>query len=52
MTQLSTGFIVSFVFALLGIKFLLGIIKNHTFIPFGIYRIVLVIFIWLSMLKG
>jgi undecaprenyl-diphosphatase len=34
------GFIVSFVIALLSIKFLLRFIKTHTFIPFGIYRIV------------
>lgn len=34
------GFIVSFFIALLSIKFLLRFIKTHTFIPFGIYRIV------------
>lgn len=33
------GFVVSFVVALLSIKFLLRFIKTHTFIPFGIYRI-------------
>ncbi len=36
---LAIGFIVSFVVALLSIKFLLHFVRNHTFIPFGIYRI-------------
>ena len=40
---LAIGFVTSFVVALLSIKFLLRFIQTHTFIPFGIYRIVLVI---------
>lgn len=39
MGALAVGFIVSFVVALLSIKFLLHFVRNHTFIPFGIYRI-------------
>jgi undecaprenyl-diphosphatase len=46
---LSVGFVVSFISALIGVKFLLKFIKNHTFIPFGIYRILLVIAFWLLM---
>ncbi|MDD5171084.1 MAG: undecaprenyl-diphosphate phosphatase [Syntrophales bacterium] len=42
---LTVGFVMSFVVALLSIKFLLRFIQTHTFIPFGIYRIVLVV-IW------
>lgn len=38
---LVVGFLVSFIVALLSIKFLLGFIKKHNFIPFGIYRVVL-----------
>ena len=38
---LLVGFFTSFVFALLSIKWLLNFIKTHTFIPFGIYRIIL-----------
>lgn len=38
---LLVGFFVSFIVALLSIKFLLSFIKNHNFIPFGIYRIIL-----------
>ena len=34
------GFVTSFVFAVIGIKALLKFITSHTFIPFGIYRIV------------
>jgi len=34
------GFITSFIFAVIGITVLLKLITSHTFIPFGIYRIV------------
>ena len=44
---LSVGFVLSFVSALVGVKFLLRFIKNHTFISFGVYRIVLAISFWL-----
>ena len=47
---LLVGFVTAFAVALLSIKFLLRFIKTHTFIPFGIYRIVLVAF-WLAFLK-
>jgi len=47
---LIVGFVTAFAVALLSIKFLLRFIKTHTFIPFGIYRIVLVAF-WLAFLK-
>jgi len=46
---LLTGFIVSFVVALLSIKFLLRYIQNHTFIPFGIYRIIVAALFWFLM---
>lgn len=38
--NLLIGFIVSFVFSIIGIKVLVRFVANHTFIPFGIYRIV------------
>jgi len=44
---LSVGFVFSFVSALIGVKFLLRFIKNHTFISFGVYRIVLAIAFWI-----
>ncbi len=40
---LSVGFLVSFFVAILSIKFLLSFIKKHTFLPFGVYRIILAI---------
>lgn len=46
---LSIGFVVSFFAALAGVKYLLAFIKHHTFIPFGIYRIVLVLVFWYVM---
>jgi undecaprenyl-diphosphatase len=46
---LAVGFITSFVVALISIKFLLRYIQTHTFIAFGIYRIVLV-FVWVLVL--
>jgi len=48
---LIVGFIGSFVVAIFAVKFLLNFIKNHTFIPFGIYRIILAIIFGLFMLK-
>lgn len=48
---LITGFIGSFIVAIIAVKFLLRFIQNHTFIPFGIYRIVLAIVFGLFMLK-
>lgn len=44
---LSVGFVLSFVFALLSVKFLLNFIKHHSFISFGVYRIVLALSFWL-----
>lgn len=38
---LTVGFIVSFAVAILSIKFLLSFIKKRSFIPFGIYRIII-----------
>lgn len=40
---LGVGFAGAFIFALIAIKFLLQFIQTHTFIPFGIYRIILVL---------
>jgi undecaprenyl-diphosphatase len=38
---LAIGFVTSFVVALGSIKFLLAFVQKHTFIPFGVYRIVI-----------
>jgi undecaprenyl-diphosphatase len=44
-------FVGSFIVAIFAIKWLLTFIKTHTFIPFGIYRIVLTILFWLLIIK-
>lgn len=46
---LALGFIVSFVVAILSIKFLLRYIKTHDFKSFGIYRVVLAILFWIGI---
>lgn len=48
--QLILGFIASFIVAILAVKFLLKFIQTHTFIPFGVYRIVLAILFWIFIL--
>lgn len=47
---LAAGFIASFIVAIISIKFLLKFVQSHTFIPFGIYRIVVAILFWLLIL--
>ena len=37
---LVVGFIISFIVAIISIKWLISFIKNHTFISFGVYRII------------
>lgn len=50
-TMLGVGFVGSFIVALLAVKFFLKYITNHTFIPFGIYRIILAILYWTFMIR-
>ncbi len=40
---LAVGFVISFIAALASIKLLLAFVKNHTFISFGVYRIVVAV---------
>lgn len=46
---LAAGFVVSFVAALAAVKFLLNFIKHHTFISFGVYRILIVLLFWIFL---
>lgn len=48
---LSVGVFISFITAVVAIKFLLNFVKKHTFIPFGIYRIVLSVLYFLILLN-
>jgi len=43
---LGVGFLVSFFVAIAAIKFLLSFIKCHSFISFGVYRIILALVFW------
>ncbi len=47
---LAIGFVVSFVVAILSIRFLLKYVRDHTFIPFGMYRIVLAVIFFFFVL--
>lgn len=49
--QLFVGFAASFIVALAAIKFLLKFIQNHTFILFGVYRILIALLFWFIILK-
>ena len=40
---LAVGFIFSFIFALLSVRFLINFVKKHSFRPFAYYRIILAI---------
>lgn len=48
---LSAGFAVSFIVALLSIKFLMAYIKKHTFIPFGVYRVIIALVFMTAMFR-
>jgi undecaprenyl-diphosphatase len=41
--SLAVGFVVSFLVAIAAIKFLLHFIKNHTFVSFGVYRVLIAV---------
>lgn len=49
---LAIGLFGAFITALVAIKFLLNFVQNHTFIPFGIYRIILAVIFWLFLIKN
>ncbi|MFA4992879.1 MAG: undecaprenyl-diphosphate phosphatase [Candidatus Omnitrophota bacterium] len=43
---LGAGFVVSFLVAIITIKFLLAFIKRHSFILFGVYRVIVALGFW------
>ncbi len=45
------GFLGSFITALVVVKFLINYVKKNTFIPFGIYRIILSLLFWLVLIR-
>ncbi|MDD5059554.1 MAG: undecaprenyl-diphosphatase UppP [Candidatus Omnitrophica bacterium] len=44
--SLGLGFVVSFLVAIAAIKFLIAFIKKHSFIVFGVYRIIIALVFW------
>lgn len=48
---LGIGFVGAFITALIAVKFFIKYVQNHTFIPFGVYRIVLSVLYWLIILN-
>jgi undecaprenyl-diphosphatase len=48
---LAAGFISAFVVAIISIKFLLSFIKNHTFVWFGVYRILVAVIFYLVFIR-
>lgn len=48
---LAIGFITSFIVAIVAIKWLLNFIKNHTFIVFGVYRIIVAVLFWVLVVR-
>src|SRR3989338_4198992 len=47
---IAVAFVVSFVVALAAIRWLLSYVRTHTFIPFGVYRILAALVFWLVIL--
>jgi undecaprenyl-diphosphatase len=45
-TYLGLGFLISFLVAVAAIKFLLIFIKRHSFVSFGVYRIIIALAFW------
>jgi len=48
---LFVGFVVAFIVAMGSITWLLRYVRNHTFVPFGIYRIVLALLFWFFIIR-
>lgn len=49
-TIIGAGFVTAFLVAVVVMKFFLQFVRNHTFIPFGIYRIGLALLFWMVLL--
>ncbi|MBI3984818.1 MAG: undecaprenyl-diphosphate phosphatase [Candidatus Levybacteria bacterium] len=50
-TILATGFVGSFIVAVIVVKLFLRYLQNHSFISFGIYRIVVSLIFWYILIK-
>lgn len=50
-TMLFVGFFASFIFAIVSVKLLIRYLSNHSFVAFGVYRIIVAIVFWLIFLR-
>ncbi len=50
-TTLAIGFTGAFITAYFTVKYFLQFIKTHTFVPFGVYRIILALLFWFIMVR-
>jgi undecaprenyl-diphosphatase len=48
--SLAIGFVLSFVFAVIAVKFLISYVQTHDFKVFGVYRIVLAVLFWILVM--
>jgi undecaprenyl-diphosphatase len=48
---LAAGFFTSFLVAIMAVRFLLYFIRQHSFIAFGVYRILIAILFWIFSLN-
>lgn len=48
---LSVGFVGAFVTAILAVKYFVKYVEHHTFVAFGVYRIVLAILFWVFIVR-
>jgi len=48
---LAVGFIGAFVTAMFAVKYFVRYVQNHTFVAFGVYRIILAIVFWLLIIR-
>ena len=45
------GFVVAFIVAFFTIKWFINYVKNHSFIGFGVYRIIVALLFWLLIMR-
>lgn len=51
MTALLIGFVGSFIVAYFSVKYFIKYIQTHTFIPFGVYRIIIALLFWFIVVR-
>jgi undecaprenyl-diphosphatase len=49
--MLAVGFVLSFITAYVAIKWLLSFVRSHSFVAFGVYRIIVAIALWFFVIR-